>query len=94
MPTAYWCTRWWLLQSESDSAHGAPNPKMFGVSFHAAIQIALSGVRLALPVAAGLVEDAGAQAAVHAGEVATGIQTLDPPVGEALDRRGALTARG
>ena len=31
---------------------GGPNPKMFGVSFHAAIQIALSGVRFGLPVAA------------------------------------------
>ena len=39
----YWCTRWWFAQSESDSAHGGPNPKMFGVSFHAAIQTALSG---------------------------------------------------
>ena len=25
-PPTYWCTRWWLFHSESDSAHGAPNP--------------------------------------------------------------------
>src|SRR5215207_1632976 len=42
-PPMYWWTRWWLFQSPSSSAHGGPNPKMFGVLFHAAIHNAFSG---------------------------------------------------
>ena len=65
---------------------------MFGVSFHAAIQIALSGSEARVAGRRRLVEDPGAEAAVEPGAVATSIQTLDPPADEVLDRRGALTA--
>ena len=42
----------WVRHHTSDSAQGGPNPKMFGVLFHAAIQTALSGTLVAVEIAA------------------------------------------
>ena len=82
----YWWTRWPLAHNESDRAHGGPNPKVFGVPFQAAIQTASSSVVVRVVVDRGLVEDARAQAAVHAGDVTLLVEARDPAVHEAAHR--------